>query len=203
MVSYSPKKLFFFMIFSASCMQGSDQSFDALKEKTKTKWRHIQSQVYEFADTVKEKAPEFFNTMKNKAFEFKDKYLPQQEAQQSESSAIKESVPGAAATPADVLPAQETAAAKEVAMSDNAVQTIQGLEQNKDVKVAWFSKRTALFFGAGAVALISVGAIVYILYEDGTLTKLADVVKEHPVKTGLACLATALTFYAGYSYCTK
>jgi hypothetical protein len=82
------------------------------------------------------------------------------------------------------------------------------LQENKDLlindapaHVSWLGAN-AKKLGFGALALVTIGAITYVLYKNGTLKKLADVMKEHPyISAGVASFATIVTGYLAYKYC--
>lgn len=70
------------------------------------------------------------------------------------------------------------------------------------------TREAAIKFGIGAVALVTVGGVTYVLYKNGTLKKLADACKEHPyiaggsIATGLSVVAGSLVAYYYYGSST-
>lgn len=77
--------------------------------------------------------------------------------------------------------------------------------QKEEAPAAFFGitydRETLLYFGAGAVALITVGGITYVLYKNGTLKKvgkeLQKFVHEHKVGVATATLVTICAVVAG------
>ena len=63
---------------------------------------------------------------------------------------------------------------------------------NQPVKVSWFNKKTALKFGVGAIALVTIGYTTYVLYKNGTLKKLSEVMKKHPYISTVGLAITTL-----------
>jgi hypothetical protein len=84
-----------------------------------------------------------------------------------------------------------------VASTNSAVEKIVAA---KNARFEWLNKKNALRFGAGAIALVAVGGVVYVLYENCTLKKIADAAKAHPrmvaggVATSLAGVVGVLLY---------
>jgi len=90
----------------------------------------------------------------------------------------------------------------EVEQQENEKSLQSGLQsisaENDSVQVSWLRKNVKVL-GFGALALVTVGAITYVLYKNGTLNKLADVVKKRPyVSAGIASAAAIVSGYIAF-----
>lgn len=128
-----------------------------------------------------------FKTLQKKA---KDHLWNQQEV--TESSFTINSGEATNSESASSTDAQET----EVKVDDSIDNPVPA-----PVSVTWLNKKTALKFGIGAVALITIGATTYILYKNGTFKKLVNDAKKHPfISAGTASIITSVCGYLAYKY---
>ncbi len=72
-------------------------------------------------------------------------------------------------------------------------------EQPKSEEVTikkFFSKEVAIKFGVGAIALVTIGSITYVLYKNGTLKEIGKAAQKHPYISA-GCVSTLLASIVG------
>ena len=138
-------------------------------------------QVREYAKQGKEKFNNFLEGLNSQSSDSSD----------SESEVASEEVQSSSSD-------EEALSKEEVLVS--ALQS-EDIDLSKDkVQVSWL-RANAKALGFGALALVTVGATMYVLYKNGTLKKLVDVMKKHPyISAGVASAATIVTGYVAFKY---
>jgi hypothetical protein len=84
-------------------------------------------------------------------------------------------------TGAESVDAQSISVPTETSVATaNPAEEIVAAVSAKNARFEWLNKKNAVRFGAGAIALMAFGGVVYVLYENGTLKKITDAAKSHP-----------------------
>lgn len=75
---------------------------------------------------------------------------------------------------------------------------------NKKINITWLNKKSALIFGVGAFALVTVGYSTYVLYQHEnntvTLKEITEAVKKHPYITAGSVTGTLALIGGVFAY---